>query len=477
MILTRRASFPSASFTTQESLLAGQFKNQGGAATMDPSALRRWILSKYVSFRFSDKQISKRRRQAEKRRRAESRPHVVEYFHQTDDPYSHLAAQLLKRFAARYEVELRCHLVRGPEGDNVSNAQLLLQHARYDSSLIAPQYGLSFPAALEAPSEASIALAQSILASLDSRSLGQHLADVSEALWRDDASQLRQYAGALGQASPSQVQARLASGSKRRATLKHYSGAMFYYEGEWYWGVDRLHYLEARLAAAGADAAVGEQPLAPCPDVNLGESTDGSHLTLEFYPSLRSPYTALAFDETVALASRTGVRFHLRPVLPMVMRGVPVTLEKGMYIFFDVAREASRRGIPYGNLYDPIGNPVRRCYSLYAWADEQGLGIALLSSFLRHAFAKGVNTNTDRGLRTVVESAGLRWSEAQARLGKDGWEQALEDNRLAMYRGGLWGVPSYRLLGPSGEVLLQAWGQDRLWLLAREIRRHLRRVE
>ena len=24
------------------------------------------------------------------------------------------------------------------------------------------------------------------------------------------------------------------------AQLKHYSGAMFYYEGEWYWGIGRL---------------------------------------------------------------------------------------------------------------------------------------------------------------------------------------------------------------------------------------------
>ncbi len=35
--------------------------------------------------------------------------------------------------------------------------------------------------------------------------------------------------------------------------LKHYSGAMFYYGQEWYWGVDRLHYLEQRLSELGVD--------------------------------------------------------------------------------------------------------------------------------------------------------------------------------------------------------------------------------
>lgn len=42
-----------------------------------------------------------------------------------------------------------------------------------------------------------------------------------------------------------------ASADLRRETLGHYSGAMLYYGGEWYWGIDRLHYLEARLETLG----------------------------------------------------------------------------------------------------------------------------------------------------------------------------------------------------------------------------------
>lgn len=36
---------------------------------------------------------------------------------------------------------------------------------------------------------------------------------------------------------------------------------------------------------------------------------------------------------------------------------------------------------------------------------------------------------------------------------------------------GLWGVPSYQLSGPDGEADLEVWGQDRLWLVAAEIKR------
>ncbi len=92
---------------------------------------------------------------------------------------------------------------------------------------------------------------------------------------------------------------------------------------------------------------------------------------------------------------------------------------------------------------------------------------------MRSAFAEGINTNNDRGLRKVVEAAGLDWTEAQQHIGETAWEELLESNRLAMYDEGLWGVPSFRLLDESGNAVLALWGQDRLWLFAREIQRQL----
>ena len=59
-------------------------------------------------------------------------------------------------------------------------------------------------------------------------------------------------------------------------------------------------------------------------------------------------------------------------------------------------------------------------------------------------------------------------------MGRPGWEEELEQNRLTMYEFGSWGVPSFRLLDARGEAVLALWGQDRLWLFAREIERLLR---
>ena len=83
------------------------FKEQGGAATMDPSAAFRWLSSQIMSSVISPQRQIKQRQKAEKHRHANGGRHVVEYFHQVEDGYSHLAAQALGAFAERYDIELR----------------------------------------------------------------------------------------------------------------------------------------------------------------------------------------------------------------------------------------------------------------------------------------------------------------------------------------------------------------------------------
>ena len=69
--------------------MAEQFKEQGGAATMDPSAAFRWLSSQIMTQVVSPQRKAKKRAKVEKQRRAAGARHVVEYFHQVDDGYSH----------------------------------------------------------------------------------------------------------------------------------------------------------------------------------------------------------------------------------------------------------------------------------------------------------------------------------------------------------------------------------------------------
>ncbi len=455
--------------------MAKRSRDSGGLAA-NPPALLRWATSKALNRITNPHHVQRRRAKVERQRQRAGEPHVVEYFHQVDDGYSHLAAQLLTPLLDAYDVELVCHLVPAQAGPNAPEPDLLARLSRYDAGKIAPHYALTFPEAA-APQPALTQTAQRVLAGApDARAFARAAPLAGQAIWSGAEDALRTLANGHTPADATSTDRAIAAGAARRSSLGHYSGAMFYYGKEWYWGVDRLHHLERRLADLGARKP-GAEWLAPRPDVETGPLQDDGSLTLEIYASIRSPYTAMVFDVALDLARRTGVRAVVRPVLPMVMRGVPATRAKGVYIFTDAAREAAAHGVEWGNFYDPIGEPALRCYALYPWAVRQGRGVALLSAFLRAAFMEGVNTNTAAGLRHVVEQAGLDWPEARSRLDRStpsNTPEEIEANRLAMYELGLWGVPSFRLVDASGETTLAVWGQDRLWLVSREIQRLLR---
>jgi 2-hydroxychromene-2-carboxylate isomerase len=124
---------------------------------------------------------------------------------------------------------------------------------------------------------------------------------------------------------------------------------------------------------------------------------------------------------------------------------------------------------------DPVGRPVERCFSLYPFAAAKGRGAELLHEFTNAAFAEGLDTGTDDGIRRVVERAGLSWEEALPHLDGETWRAELEENRRALFESGLWGVPSFRLLGSDGESTFCTWGQDRIWRVEEEIRRRIDR--
>ncbi len=427
-------------------------------------------MSKAMRRLVSAERTKARHAKVERLRRKAGRGHVVEYFHQLDDGYSHLAAQLLRPLLNAYDIELVGHLVPPPDLRNAPEQELLAELSRRDAASIAPHYGLRFDGAAAQKPEL-LDLGTRMLAGTAGEAFADLAPQVGEALWSSstDAMQsLAQQAPPVDAASAAQA---LASGAARRRRLRHYSGAMFHYGGEWYWGVDRLYHLERRLRELGAGKSAGGL-LAPRPAVETGPNKEGDSLTLEVYPSIRSPYTSLVFDQAVELAEATGVQLAVRPVLPMVMRDVPVPREKGMYIFMDAAREARALGLDWGDFHDPVGEPVRRCYSLYPFAVRQGRGVALLSAFMRAAFYEGVDTSTQAGLRQVAERAGLNWQEARRHLDSGEWAPEIEANRLALYECGLWGVPSFHLRRDA-QTVLATWGQDRLWLVSRAIQRLL----
>lgn len=255
----------------------------------------------------------------------------------------------------------------------------------------------------------------------------------------------------------------MAEANALRQGMGHYLGATFFYGGEWYWGLDRLHHLERRLQALGADRSGATDLMFP-PDVDLGTPTPVADApAIDFFLSLRSPYTAIVTPRVFHLSHLTNAPVRLRYVLPMVMRGLPVPREKRLYIIHDAAREAHLRGIPFGRLNDPVGAPTERGMALIPLAERAGLGQDYLLSFMRGVWSEGIDAGSDRGLRRIAERAGLSWSDAQTALDNPAWRAVAEANRTAMFALGLWGVPSFRVAQTA------VWGQDRLWAVQQAV--------
>lgn len=372
-------------------------------------------------------------------RKARGARHEVHYFHDASDPYCALTAQVLPAFEARYDIALRPHLISGPPAEAVPDPKAHRENALNDATRLAQKLGLDAPQTDGVTPEVNARLA----ADLREPDFAQHLKAINSA---------QRVLRAGKQSDPT---AALRAGDQKLRAMGHYLGGTFYYGGEWYWGVDRLHYLEDRLQSAG----LGTGPLLVPPPEPVFDGQAASK-TVEFYFSFRSPYSYLAFDRVQHLAEHYKAELILRPVLPMLMRGLPVPKAKSRYILQDCTREARRLGIPFGRICDPLGAGVERGSAVFDYAESEGRMAAFCSAFLRAVWSEGVDAASDRGLSHIVRTAGLDWATARDELNSQTWRRRVEQNQNRLQDLGLWGVPSFHVAGQS------IWGQDRLWAVA-----------
>ena len=384
---------------------------------------------------------------------------TIHYFHQVDDPHSHLAVQKIDALANRYKVRFKFHLVQNPTDHEQGDALRFPVWALRDARAIASDYGTELPQNIDQIENHQVKHAESYLSRyLADSDFAREAVAIGHRLWSGDPIEELPASNAA------------ADGSALRTKLGHWLSATFYFEGEWYWGVDRLVHLENRLRDMGLSYDPGGICV-PRPTPEPLDDKDASAVTLEFFPSLRSPYTAISFDRAIALAQRTEVKLKLRPVMPMMMRGVPAPRVKQLYIMTDTKREADYYGQKFGPVVDPFGEPVKRAFALLPFMTEQGLSIDYCTNYLRAAWCEGVDITTEQGLQQVVEETGANWQEAQNQLANNVWKPLLEDNVSDMLAAGLWGVPSFRVTGVTIEEPFCCWGQDRLWRVESEISR------
>lgn len=383
------------------------------------------------------------------------------FFFRVDNPQCHLVSQVLPRIAEAYGLEVELVVVPAPAADVDPEPGLKAEFDVVDARNVAEALGLSFPAPGSEPVATRVRLANAVLLVPREPTAALDLAyRVSDLLLRRDGDGLAALAEREGSVSGQDVRPTLEANYARLRRTGHYQPGVVVFEGEHYLGVDRLRYLEDRLRAEGLDAGAELAPRARSEEP--GPEARGR--TVEVFFSFRSPYSYLALARLVAWRDVHGVDVRARPVLPLVMRGLPVPAEKRLYLARDAKREADRLGIPFGRIADPVGVGVERCIAVFAHADARGRGLDFAHSACKGAFADGLDLATDAGLFAVAARAGVDEATVRAGLADEGWRTLAERNREELYDLGLWGVPSFRI----GDF--STFGQDRLFLVAARLR-------
>lgn len=376
---------------------------------------------------------------------------ALELYYEPGDPHSQLCAALARALLPRLKIPLQIRVVPAPAPATYPEEERQRDFAARDAVRLAPCYGLPPPVAV--PGTQRDALAARLCAETEAAAFLDAEREALAALAAGRALQ-------ANDAQRRQARAVLAAHAARRARLGHYLPAMWQYRGEWFWALDRLALLRERLAADGAlrDAA----PWPAADPAKLPEAPPPPGTPLEFWFSFRSPYSYLAAIELLRRRARGGcASLQVRPVLPMVMRGLPVPRVKRLYIVRDVKRCADALGIAFGRIHDPVGDGVLRLLTLYPHEADVDTQLRYCAVAAQSVWAEGLDARRDAVLRSIVERSGLDGPAAQRRLAAGIDTSRAETNRQALFEAGLWGVPSFRF------GTFTTWGQDRLWMLDR----------
>lgn len=400
-------------------------------------------------------------------------PHQIDIYLRINDPYSYLLVQVLADFEQRFKVALRFKTIMQLQDDMYPEADMWHDNGFIDATHLAQLYGLKFPA--QAPGK-NLAQVQQGTNSLLRREL---LALEEGCDWQQVNSIFDQYwfqktlSGSDISLTESTLADQLINNERDLAEQGHYMSAMLHYAGEWYWGLDRLDHLEIRLNALGvhhepksAEVLFNKTYADFCQQPAVANSHTDKKLVVYF--SIRSPYSHLGLEQAIKLAQHYQLTLEIKPILPMIMRGLSVPKTKKMYIFHDTKREAEKLGIDYGFVADPLGKGVENCYLLFSYAQSLGCEQQFILNYAQAVNAQGIRSETDAGLKLIVQRSGMDWDHAKSILqnpiADEEWREWAEVNRQEMLALGSWGVPTFQY----GDLVL--WGQDRMGIIESRVR-------
>lgn len=405
------------------------------------------------------------------KRKLFNRPHQVTLYYCVSDPYSHLLSQCIAPLKKTYNTKVNVVIV--PPCNNIEDPTYL-NYAFHDCLSLARQYSLVNFENVLLPSAKNIVLANTILLHKDNAQSIELLCSVSHALWSNNTEKLTELVTLLTPLTPNDIGKRLNHNLQILHTHGHYQSGMLHHEGEWYWALDRINLLTSRLHELGLNlnkTSNNAQPLL-LPSITTQNFTSSNEklntpTTVDVYFSFRSPYSYIAIKRLLLLQEDGKVSINFKPILPMVMRGLSVHKSKRMYILHDAARTARYYQLPFGKICDPLGDGISHCINLFYYTKKHNKEYAFITNIMTGIWSQGLNINVIAQLKKQIINIGLDWELAQQYILENKGEIYAENNRLALEKIGLWGVPSFSIPQLNEEHIPTLnntvfWGQDRL---------------
>ena len=384
-------------------------------------------------------------------------PPQADVFLAIDDPHSYLLIQVLPELNRIYNIRFNLHFVREKASDMFPEPTLWQQDAMIHCRYLASSYSLNFPDTAPVLNESELFSVIRLLCSFhNAKNQLERTLKVFEQLWQQ-LSPVSEITKHVRDNFHALAESEFDASHKLRSKLGHYQSGMLYMDGIWYWGIPRLYHFEHAMNERQGQSHQHYLKHRAQP-VNF---TKKPKITL--YWSLRSPYSYLALCQLYPLVQANKIDLDILPVLPMVMRNLPVPKDKSMYILRDANREAIAQGIPFGHISDPVGKGVENCYSLFEFAKQHGKETDFLMACATAAWSQGIDLARLSSLKKICSELNLDWQQARLRLNDPSWREWAEQNQQQLYQHNQWGVPSLHCDG------LTVFGQDRIGELLQHI--------
>jgi len=258
------------------------------------------LLASYISeFILSDKRLIKNRMKAEKTRDRLKQPHILDIYIAIDDPVSYLLLQVLPELKQRYNLTFKFKTVLSRQDEMFPESELWNENALNDSIRMANLYQLTPPKTFSLD-EILVQDVSLLLTQLETQSDFLSIAsEIFHAVWQHNMPVIEKLIVENLASELFTLKKRLSSNENELMKKGHYLSGVVHYQGEWYWGLERLQYLEKRLNSLFSlvSKTVKYDKLHDLYKP-LNEPIKDKTTPLTIYFSIRSPYSYLGLLRT-----------------------------------------------------------------------------------------------------------------------------------------------------------------------------------